>query len=95
MGDYEDWSRDELIERINELEGTSRRSVLKGAATVAALGAAGVYSTRPVEAAPNGVFPESGSDALLKIRADRVRLVPRTTDPSSADNGTLYYRGDI
>lgn len=72
----------------------SRRSVLASMAGIAAAGAAGYYATGSASADPSGVFPESGDDPLLKIRADRVRLVPRTSDPTT-DNGTLWYRGDI
>lgn len=95
MSNYETWSRDDLIERIQELEGTSRRSVLKGAITVAGLGAAGVYATGGASAAPTGTFPELGEDPLLKIRADRIRLFPRSPDPTAPNDGTLWYRGDL
>lgn len=72
----------------------SRRSVLASMAGIAAAGAAGYYATGSASADPSGSFPEQGEDPLLKIRADRVRLVPRTSDPNPT-NGTLWYRGDL
>lgn len=101
MDNYDDLSRDDLIRRIESLEaqladgGYSRRSVIAAAAGVAAAGAAGVYSTEIAAAAPSGTFPASGDDPLLKIRADRVRLVGRSSDPSNPDDGTMWYRGDL
>lgn len=103
MKNYEELTRDELIGRIESLEnqlaeadgGYSRRSVIAAAAGVATAGAAGVYSTGIVAAAPSGTFPASTDDPLLKIRADRIRLVGRTSDPSSPDDGTMWYRGDL
>lgn len=74
----------------------SRRSILAAAAGAAAAGAAGMYgATETVSAAPSGTFPVSSDPALLKLRADRLRLVGRSTDPSSPDNGTLWYRSDL
>lgn len=99
---YEDLTKEELIARIEKLEkrlsrderGYSRRSVISAAVGIAAAGAVGVYATGAAEAAPSGTFPVSTEDPLLKIRADRVRLVPRSTDPSVND-GTTWYRGDL
>jgi hypothetical protein len=101
--DYDDLSREELIERVETLEeelseaqsGYSRRSVISAAAALAGVGALGVYETGVVSAAPSGTFPEASEDPLLKIRADRVRLVGRTSDPLSPTNGTMWYRGDL
>ncbi|GAA0305458.1 hypothetical protein [Halarchaeum salinum] len=103
MTKYDTLTRDELIDRIESLEdqladadgGYSRRSVIAAAAGVAAAGAAGVFSTGVASAAPTGTFPASGDDALLKIRADRVRLVARSSDPSTPDDGTMWYRGGL
>ncbi|QLD84610.1 hypothetical protein HWV23_02705 [Natronomonas halophila] len=73
----------------------SRRRVLAGAAGIAAAGAAGFYAgAETVEAAPQGVFPVESDDPLEKLRADRIRLVPRTTDPSSPDAGELWYNSE-
>ena len=96
-------TREELLARIETLErqlaeaegGYSRRSVIAAAAGIAAAGAMGVYATGDASAAPTGTFPVAGEDPLLKIRADRVRLVGRTSDPSSPDDGTMWYRSDL
>lgn len=71
-----------------------RRAVLISAAAAASVGALGVYGTQTVAADPSGTFPESGDDPLLKIRADRVRWIGRTSDPSSPDDGETWYRSD-
>lgn len=99
---YSDASREELLQRIATLEreaaessGLSRRSLLGKAAVMAGVGALGVYGARTASAAPTGTFPASSDDALLKIRADRVRLVGRTSDPSSPTDGTVWYRSDL
>lgn len=85
----------ELIRRLRAAEaGYSRRSVIAAAAGIAAAGAMGYYATGTVSAAPTGTFPKATDDPLLKIRADRVRLIGRTTDPG-ADDGTFYYRSDL
>jgi hypothetical protein len=73
----------------------TRRKILAAAAGAAAAGAMGVYATGTADAAPSGTFPVSTDDPLLKIRADRVYLVGRTTDPSGPDNGTMWYRSDL
>lgn len=73
-----------------------RRDVLVSAAAMAGAGTVGVYlGASGVAAAPTGTFPESTSDPLLKIRADRVRWVGRTTDPSSPNDGETWYRSDL
>ena len=96
--DYAAYSRSELIDRIQELESVTsqydRRSVLKAAIGIATAGAAGYYMTGKAEAAPAGTFPADTEDPLLKIRADRVRLIGRTSDPV-VDNGTMWYRSDL
>lgn len=73
----------------------TRREIIGKAVGIAAAGALGIYTTGNVSAAPSGTFPVDTDDPLLKIRADRVRLVPRTTDPSTPDDGTMWYRGDL
>lgn len=67
-----------------------RREMLAAAAGAATVGAAG-YMTGRASAAPSGTFPVSSDPALLKLRADRVRLVPRSSDPSNPDNGEMWY----
>lgn len=74
---------------------TTRRRFLAGAVGFG-IGAAavGTYAVGEAQAAPTGTFPEATDAPLLKIRADRVRLIGRTTDPT-ADDGTLWYRSDL
>lgn len=96
---YDEATREELLERIEELEAQlagrrSRRRFLATAAGVAGAGAVGAWAGL-AEAQPSGTFPASTDDPLLKIRADRVRLVGRTSDPSSPDDGTMWYRSDL
>lgn len=71
----------------------TRRALLAGVA-VAGAGASG-YFVGTAEAAPTGTYPQSSDDPLLKIRADRVRWIGRTSDPSSPADGTTWYRGDL
>lgn len=102
--DYRDWSRDELIERVRELEQqqadqqhsatTTRRGVVTALGAIGA-GAVGLNAVRGVEAAPSGTFPVETDDALELLRADRVQLVPRTSDPADVADGQLWYRGDV
>jgi len=55
------------------------------------LGSAGLLSLLFGSAsAQTGEFPAASSPALLRIRADRVRYVPRGSDPSSPDGGTKW-----
>lgn len=86
--------RDEVRRLQGELQaersGVSRRSVLTTAAAIAGAGALGVYGAGTVSAAPSGTFPASTDDPLLKIRADRIRFVPRTSDPTSPTGGTMW-----
>lgn len=69
----------------------SRRRVITSAAAIAAAGAAGVGFAGSASAEPSGTFPSTSDDPLELIRADRVRLVPRTTDPSDPSDGTEWY----
>ncbi len=81
-------------EEESALEQLSRRRMLASAAGIAAAGAAGISFAGSASADPSGTFPTPGDDPLLKIRADRVRLVPRTSDPASPDDGTEWYNED-
>jgi len=74
----------------NDEEASTTRRALLAAVGAAGLGARG-YFVGSASAAPTGTFPASTDDALLKLRADRLRLVPRTSDPSSPDDGTFWY----
>jgi len=98
-----DLSKDDLIDRIETLEaeltaersGYSRRSVISAAAGIAAAGAMGVYATGTASAAPSGTFPDAGDDPLAKIRADRVRYIARTSQPTAPSSGrVLVYVDD-
>lgn len=104
--ELQDKSKEELIERVEQLEdelndrdGVSRRSVLAKAAGAAAAGAVGLYATiGSVAAAPSGTYPEISDDPFLKLRADRTRYIARTTEPSTPPSGTVavYVRdGDL
>lgn len=68
-----------------------RRRLLAATAT-AAVGAAG-FMTGRASADPSGVYPIETQDPLLKIRADRIVLVERSNDPSSPNDGELWYNG--
>jgi len=78
-----------------DADSKSRRGFLKvlGGLGIGGLASA-VYSTT-AEAAPTGTFPTSTDDALERIRANRFGFVPRTSDPSSPDDGTEWYRSDL
>ncbi len=68
----------------------SRRRIIASAAGIAAAGAAGVGFTGRASADPSGTFPSSSDDPLELIRADRIRFVPRASDPTSPDGGTMW-----
>jgi hypothetical protein len=70
---------------------TTRRALLT-AIGIAGAGASGHFTGR-ASAAPTGTWPEATDDPLLKLRTDRLRLVPRSSDPSSPDDGTVWYNG--
>lgn len=80
-------------EDVSTTDAIGRRTLL-GGIVAAGLGASG-YFVGSAEAAPSGTFPQSTDDPLLKIRADRVRFVGRTSDPSSPNDGTVWYRSDL
>lgn len=74
---------------------TTRRQLIRGAA-VAGAGAISLTAGAGSAAAQTGVVEStSAGDPLLKIRADRMVLVPRTSDVSSPSDGTLTYRSDL
>lgn len=93
----DDLSKAELIERVEALEaelenassGYTRRSVIAGAAGIAAAGAMGVYATGTASAAPSGTFPAETDDPLKKTRVDRVRYIGRSTSPSAPSSGRV------
>lgn len=72
------------------LDAVSRRTLL-AASGVAVAGAAGHLSGRAAaQSTPQGTFPADSDEPLLRIRADRIQYVPRTSDPSSPDGGTTW-----
>ena len=75
-------------------QSTTRRQLIRGAA-VAGAGAISLTAATGSAAAQSGTLPVSSDDPLLKIRADRMVLVPRTSDVSSPADGTTWYRSDL
>jgi hypothetical protein len=95
-------SRDRKTEALHELarekhdrqKSTTRRQLIRGAA-VAGAGAISLTAATGSAAAQSGTLPVSSDDPLLKIRADRLVVVPRTSDVSSPADGTITYRSDL
>lgn len=88
---------DSTDDETTDGDGTSRRRVLTwtGGTVLAAYGV-GHYSGRATaQTTPSGTFPADTDDPLLKIRTDRIEHVPRSSDPSSPDDGTLWYNGSV
>jgi len=79
----------------NRKQSTTRRQLIRGAAVAGAGAISLTAATEPVAADPAGTLPAPSDDPLLKIRADRIVLVPRTSDVSSPSDGTLTYRSDL
>lgn len=70
---------------------TVTRRALIAATGAAAVGAAGFATGHAAaQSTPSGTFPVSGEDPLLRIRADRIRYIPRSSDPSSPAGGTTW-----
>lgn len=71
----------------------SRRAYLTG---VAGLGAAGVFAAGRASAqtAPEGTVG-TPTNPYLVAYIDRMNFSARTTDPSSPDDGELWYRSDL
>jgi hypothetical protein len=59
----------------SERSGHSRRVVLRSAAAIAA--------------DPEGVYPVSSEDPFKKIRADRIRYISRSSQPSAPSSGRV------
>jgi hypothetical protein len=93
-------SKSELRSEVRRLRGelkksengVTRRQVIGSAVAAAGLGALGVYGSDIVSAqsSPSGTFPVETDAPLLRLRADRIRMLPRSTDPSSPDGGTRW-----
>lgn len=71
---------------------TTRRALL-AAIGIAGAGAAG-YGVGTVEAAASGEVGTS-TNPYLRAYVDRMVWVGRTSDPSSPDDGTVWYRSDL
>ena len=88
--------RSEVRRLRAELEKTktsvSRRQLISSAAAAAGVGALGVYGSgvASAQSSPSGTFPVETDAALLRLRADRIRFIPRSTDPTNPDGGTRW-----
>jgi len=71
----------------------TRRNVLVG---IAGLGAAGLFGAgrASAQSAPEGEIGTS-SNPYLRAWIDRQVYLGRTSDPSSPDDGTSWYREDL
>ena len=73
----------------------SRREVLGGAVTLAAVGAAGHFSGRGAAQSASGVLA-SESEPFQSVHTGRFRLLGVTSTPSSPTGfATLHYRSDL
>jgi hypothetical protein len=73
----------------------SRREVLGGAVTLAAVGAAGHFSGRAAAQSASGVLA-SESEPFESVHTGRFRLLGVTSAPSSPSGyATLHYRSDL
>lgn len=88
----EEQLRDEVRRLRGELKaaknGVSRRTVVRGGLTVTGL-AALLFASDPVAAAPQGVYPIESADPFRKIRADRIRYISRTSQPTAPSSGRV------
>lgn len=84
-------TENEETETSTDEPSLGRRRMLAATAT-AAVGAAG-FMTGRASADPSGVYPIATEDPLLKVRADRIVLVERSSDPSSPSDGEMWYNG--
>lgn len=81
-------------EHTHEHEVT-RRQVLAAATGAAAAGAAG-YVTGTETGSAQSASGQVGTltDPYLRVNVDRLVLVPRTSDPSSPEDGSAWYNED-
>lgn len=77
----------------NEEATSNRRRILTG---IVGLGLVSSFGAGRVtaESAPEGTVG-TASNPYLTAYLDRVDLVGRTSDPSDADDGTIFYREDL
>lgn len=98
-------SKDELKNRIEELEAenkrlrgekqpsTTRRRLIRGAAVAGAGAVSLAAAAGTAAAAPSGTFPVESDDALLKIRSQRLRIIARSSLPPNTpgDGRAIVY----
>lgn len=94
-------SKDELKNRIEELEAenkrlrgekqpsTTRRRLIRGAAVAGAGAVSLAAAAGTAAAAPSGTYPVPSDDPLLKTRVDRVRFIPRSGEPETPSGGRV------
>lgn len=75
-----------------EQDETTRRALL-AAIGIAGAGAAG-YGVGNAEAAASGEVG-TPTNPYLRAYVDRMVWIGRTSDPSSPDDGTVWYRSDL
>lgn len=90
MSDDETKTEDCTDSENNE---TSRRAFLTG---IVGLGAAGLFGAgrASAQSAPSGTVG-TPTNPYLVAYVDRVNMQPRTSNPSSAEEGTMIFRGDL
>jgi len=94
--DINDLTREELIDEVQRLrgqlkterQGYGRRTFVRGGLTFGGLIAL-LYASDPVAADPEGEYPAPSSDPFRKIRADRIRYISRSSQPSSPGSGRV------
>jgi len=82
-------SKETSTETVEPDTDSITRRTLLAAIGIAGAGAGG-YFVGSAQAAPSGVFPADTDEPLLKIRASRIRFIPRTSDPTSPTGGTMW-----
>jgi len=88
-------SKTDKSDEINKERTFSRREVLGGAVTLAAVGAAGHFSGRAAAQSASGVLA-SESEPFQSVHTGRLRLLGVTSTPSSPTGyATLHYRSDL
>lgn len=93
----DDLTEEELRDEVQRLRGElkserseiSRRRVIRSGAAIAALGALGIYGVGSAAADPQGVYPVESADPFKKIRADRIRYISRSSQPSAPSSGRV------